>query len=80
MPKQWPHQLSFPRQWRQIKMNEQFYAMLLDDLSNRYGQVIGGETLSKVLGFSSTAAMKQALKRETLLILRIPPKLDTHSI
>lgn len=50
-------------------MNEQFYAtLLLDDLSNRYGQVIGGETLSKVLGFSSTAAMKQALKRETLLI------------
>lgn len=49
-------------------MNEQFYAKLLDDLSNRHGQVIGGETLSKVLGFSSIAAMKQALKRGTLSI------------
>lgn len=49
-------------------MNEQFYAKLLDDLSIRYGQVIGGETLSKVLGFPSIAAMKQAIKRETLLI------------
>lgn len=47
-------------------MNQHLYTKLLNDLSSRYGQVIGGEKLSKALGFSSVAAMKQALKRGSL--------------
>lgn len=50
-------------------MNEEFRARLLNDLSGRYGEVIGGgEMLSKALGFPSIAAMKQAIKRKTLSI------------
>lgn len=49
-------------------MDEEFHARLLLDLGGRYGEVIGGETLSKALGFQSIAAMKQTLKRGTLRI------------
>lgn len=49
-------------------MNKEFHARLLSDLSGRYGEVIGGEMLSKALGFQSIAAMKQAVKRGTLRI------------
>lgn len=42
--------------------------MLLADLSRRYGEVIGGENLSKALGFASVSAMKQAIRRGTLTI------------
>lgn len=49
-------------------MSKELHARLLNDLSSRYGEVIGGEMLSKALGFQSIAAMKQAIKRETLRI------------
>ncbi|MDO9385415.1 MAG: hypothetical protein Q7T65_01800 [Thiobacillus sp.] len=51
------------------KVDKSLYTKLLtDDLSGRYGEVIGGELLSKALGFPSMAAMKQAIKRKTLKI------------
>lgn len=49
-------------------MDKERHTRLLNDLSGRYGEVIGGEVLSKALGFPSIAAMKQAIKRETLKI------------
>lgn len=49
-------------------MSKELHARLLNDLSSRYGEVIGGEMLSKALGFQSVAAMKQAIKRGTLHI------------
>lgn len=53
---------------RESEVGKHLYAKLLNDLGSRYGEVIGGEMLSKALGFPSIAAMKQALKRETLTI------------
>jgi hypothetical protein len=44
------------------------YESLLKDLTARYGELIGGSLLSKTLGFSSMAAMKQAINRETLKV------------
>lgn len=41
---------------------------ILHDLSKRYGEVIGGALLSKVLGYPTMAAMKVALGRKTLSI------------
>lgn len=41
---------------------------LQKELSERYGEVIGGQELSHVLGFGSMAAMKQALNRQTLTL------------
>lgn len=49
-------------------MDKELHARLLDGLGSRYGEVIGGEVLSKVLGFSSLAAMRQGIRRETLKI------------
>lgn len=43
---------------------KQFEAELLD----RYGELIGGALLSKVLGYASLDAMKRAIERKTLEI------------
>lgn len=50
------------------EVDKRLYAKLLNDLSGRYGEVIGGGMLSRALGFPSIAAMKQAIKRKTLTI------------
>lgn len=47
-------------------MKEVLYAQLMDELSNRYGEVMGGAVLSKALGFASVSAMKQAIRRGAL--------------
>ena len=44
----------------------EFEKKLLVDLSGRYGEVIGGKTLWRVLGYNTLAAFKQALNRGTL--------------
>ena len=62
------NKLNFEGLLEEIEVNEQLHAKLINDLSDRYGEVIGGEMLSKALGFPSIAAMKQAIKRETLTI------------
>ena len=49
-------------------MNKEVEIKLQKELSERYGEVIGGKTLSHILGFSSMAAMKQSLSRKTLLL------------
>lgn len=42
------------------------YQHVLSDLTDRYGEMIGGSALSKVLGYQSIAAMTMALNRKTL--------------
>lgn len=41
---------------------------LINDLTERHGELVGGKQLSKVLGFPSLSAMKRAIERETLSI------------
>ena len=41
---------------------------LMADLYNRYGPLVGGAQLAKSLGFSSTVAFRQALRRGTIPI------------
>jgi hypothetical protein len=54
---------------QEITMNEnENYAWLSDELLGRYGELIGGTLLSKVLGYSSIDAMKRAIERDTLKI------------
>jgi len=43
-------------------------SLLQKDLSARYGEVIGGDTLRLVLGFSSKSAMNAAISRKTLTL------------
>ena len=40
--------------------------LLVRELSSEYGHLIGGAALRKLLGFSSAAAMRQAICRRTL--------------
>lgn len=48
--------------------NSGIYSVLLDDLTSRYGELIGGGLLGKVLGFPSIEALKRAIERKTLTI------------
>lgn len=43
-------------------------AALTLELSQRYGEVIGGNTLKRALGFSTMAAFKQSINRGTLTL------------
>lgn len=47
-------------------MDKEVEIKLQKELSERYGEVIGGKALSHALGFGSMAAMKQSLSRKTL--------------
>lgn len=46
------------------------------DLRKDAGPVLGGETLSKALGFGSVAAMSKAIARKTVVLpfFRMPPR------
>jgi hypothetical protein len=47
---------------------DQAVSLLQQDLSKRYGEVIGGDTLRLVLGFATMSAFKAAISRETLTL------------
>ena len=41
---------------------------IIQELSSRYGELIGGDRLRHVLGFPTLASLKQALRRKTLTL------------
>lgn len=45
---------------------EELKAELIRDLSRRYGELVGGDVLRRLLGYQTMAAFRQAIKRKTL--------------